>query len=200
MAIIKLKNEGDEATLDIVKAESVAGEYGQQVRFDIKGGDTLYVPESSVLRQLDRCKVADISELSGRTIHFFRAPNSKKGGSPFWNIDAARPEDVRTPPSNGNTKTAPKPYVQEEVGSLPNDDSAYADSLVKGNYNPHADPEVTPVSIALRQTEIREAHGRAFAYVCKEYVPIAAKAGVELSLEGVSALTFQLFKAQEDVR
>lgn len=138
MAILKLATAGEQATLAIKNVEVVKGDYGQQVRFDTLTGDTLYVPESSVLRQLDRVGVAEIADMAGMIVHFSRAPNAKKpGAAPFWNLDRARPEDFRDEPKNGNGKSVatqepdpPKknPNAQTVPGGV--DDKTFADSLV----------------------------------------------------------------------
>ena len=54
MAILKLQNEGDSHTARVQSCTEVAGQYGQQVKFDFEGGDTLYLPKDSADRQLSR--------------------------------------------------------------------------------------------------------------------------------------------------
>lgn len=43
-------------------------------------------------------------------------------------------------------------------------------------------------------------HAKSFKHVVENYVPLAAQHGVELTLEGLSALTMQLFKSQADIQ
>lgn len=93
MGIIKLAEAGSEAVLTITNCEAVEGKFGMQVRFDADNGDTLYVPESSVERQMDRFGAESYSDVVGMTLRFYRAPNNK-GGSPYWNIDKAREGDT----------------------------------------------------------------------------------------------------------
>ncbi len=120
--ILRLKEPGDTATLTITGCELVQGEYGPQIKFDADNGDTIYVPQSSVDRQVDRMGVGDYADCVGKTLTFFRAPNHKPGGKPWWNIDQARTEDVRTPRTNGNGakllpyETGDEDYLQETGG------------------------------------------------------------------------------------
>lgn len=171
MAILKLKDAGDEATLDIVTAAVIQGEYGMQVQFDANTGDTLYVPLSSVERQLDRCGVATVEELSGRTLHFFRAPNHKPGGKPFWNIDSAKPGDVVK--TNGNGKPAAQ---YETPARLPGeDDEPNGFDLLLKKYT-----ECVSESVGLAQR--------------------IAKAGIAVDGSAVSAMAATLFIARRDAK
>ncbi len=134
MSIIKLQDAGAEATLKIVACEAVEGTYGMQVKFDADNGDTLYVPQSSVDRQMDRIGVPEYADIVGQTIHFFRAPNSKPGGKPFWNIDRAVASDVPTP-----AKTNGKPVVAQAL--LPNENGT--EEYLTGNAGPGMPKEVS---------------------------------------------------------
>jgi hypothetical protein len=187
MAILKLKNAGEEATLAIESAEIEQGQYGEQVKFSIVGGDVMWVPLGSVVRQLDRCKAADIPDLSGKTLHFFRAPNSKAGSAPFWNIDLANDDDI----SKANTpapKTNGKPPVATAL--LPNENGS----------EPYLQETGAPPTENGKLGHLRSIHAKCFREVLEHYVPTAAKAGLEISLEGASALTFQLYKMETDLR
>jgi hypothetical protein len=115
MSILKLAEAGEETTLDLAAAEIVEGNFGKQVKFVDKQGDVLFVPLSSVERQLDRCGVADVSDLAGRAIHFSRAPSNKPGGKPYWNMDKARNGDAKKP-----AKQAVEPY--ESPARLPGEE------------------------------------------------------------------------------
>lgn len=139
--ILRLKNDGDEATLNISTAAVVQGQYGEQVKFDTGEGDTLYVPIDSVRRQLDRTGVAEIEDLSGKTLHFGRVAG--KNGVIFWNIDGARPQDVPGvhPKTNGKPVVAQQPDPPKKnpnAKTVPGgtDDSEYADSLVEEEKEP----------------------------------------------------------------
>lgn len=123
-----------------------------------------------------------------------------------------QPADERYPKlkitANGNGKPAKKNEKQEglNVGKLPSDDDAsFADSLVNADAEQAAelDAKINPDTAAIRENKraaVRTAHKRAFAHIVNEYVPFAIEKGVLITLEGVSALTFQLFKCQEDIR
>ncbi len=110
MSILKLKEAGDTAVLNITACEAVEGDYGTQIKFEADNGDTLYVPQSSVDRQMDRIGVPDYADCVGKQLRFFRAPNNKPGGKPFWNIDQARSGD--TPSTNGKSPVSAGPYVE----------------------------------------------------------------------------------------
>lgn len=107
MSILKLANAGDEATLTITGCEEVEGQYGAQVKF-VAGEDVLLLPKASADRQLERIgflsegndlvEASGYGDVTGQTLTFSRAPNSKPGSKPFWNINVA-----------GNGKPAPKP-------------------------------------------------------------------------------------------
>jgi hypothetical protein len=93
------------------------------------------------------------------------------------------------PTSNGTPKsTAPVASAlsqnEHNVGWLPGDEVETG-----------APPATNGKLGALRTT-----HARCFREVIENYVPVAAKAGLEISLEGASALTFQLYKMETDLR
>jgi hypothetical protein len=141
VAILKIKNPGDEATLGIAELEIVPStdpKMGNQVKFTTLTGDTLYVGESSVLRQLDRCGVAEIADLAGKTIHFSRAANKNPAFPPYWDLDKARPEDVATPKPNGKPVTTSKRAEGITAGTLPGDEAALPILLAEGDADPWA--------------------------------------------------------------
>lgn len=161
---IELKKPGEEATLAITAVEVLAGDKGNMVRFTTPTGDELSVSEGAVARQLDLCKVAEIPELAGRILHFSRKANKNPAHQPYWNISLATAEDVR------KMVLPPKPNGKP----------------------PGEEEETGPPPVDLK-AEVFAAHSRCFKHVCDKYVPYAAEKGVELSLEGVSALTAQLW-------
>jgi hypothetical protein len=122
MSILKIQEAGEELTLELTAAEIVEGNFGQQVKFEDKNGDVLYVPLSSVERQLDRCGVAEVSDLTGKSIHFSRAASNKPGGKPFWNLDKARNGDAVKTNGAAPKASAPKAEAYESPGRLPNED------------------------------------------------------------------------------
>lgn len=174
MSILKIKNVGDEATLAIADVEVVEGDNGNQIKFETIGGDILYVTESAVMRQLVKCGVAEVADLAGQIIHFSRAANKNKSFAPYWNLSRATEADIKKAATvSGNGSSA-------NVGRLPGEEH---------NSNP---PDEAPTQDELKAA-LFAAHSRCFKHVCDKYVPYAAEKGVELSLEGVSALTAQLW-------
>lgn len=113
MSILKLANAGDEATLTITGCEVVEGQYGEQVQFDA-GEDRLYLPFTSAERQLERIGLVDdgldrgeaFARVVGETLTFSRAPSSKPGSKPFWNIARGT---GKTPAPKTNPTKAPIP-------------------------------------------------------------------------------------------
>ncbi len=198
MAILKLKLAGEEATLAISTAEVVQGQYGEQVKFSVDNGDVLYVPLDSVRRQIDRCGVGEIDELSGRTLHFSRAAG--KNGVVFWNIDKARPDDVRTPKSNGNghTNGALLPYETSDEGEY----ETGGPPPTPAKAAPRAIPAPTPEAA----TEDK------FAALCEKYdecakhivtviVPAMRKNDIPVDCQGVFAgiATLLIARRQEKI-
>lgn len=217
MTLLKLKNAGDEATLEIASVEIVTGEFGQDVKFDTANGDTLYVPESSVLRQLDRTGVAEIADLSGKTLRFHRAENKKKGGKPFWDIDLARPGDLKPSGANGNGRpaappaSAPKPKpiaAQQPDPPKPNpnaktvpggvDDSDYLDAIAgpgvsgKGTSNGSTNHS-HGVSPAPTMADVVHSYGLCLATAVKQYAPFLKENGIDPTAGGCAAMAETLF-------
>lgn len=94
MAILKIKEVGDEATVTIHSVEIVPSndpKMGAQVKFETTDGDDLYVSEAAVERQLVRIGVANISDIPGQTIRFSRGANKNPKFPPYWNLDHASP-------------------------------------------------------------------------------------------------------------
>lgn len=106
---IKLPKVGDEHTMTITECIKVAGEYGEQVRFD-DGTDAIYLPIGSADAQLKRLFGDDFAytDAVGNTLRFHRTPNNKRAGAaPYWNIDVATPN--ASAPSKRLEPTASKP-------------------------------------------------------------------------------------------
>ena len=100
MSIIKLPDEGDTYTGTVKSCESVAGQYGQQVKFAFGNGDLLFLPYDSAVRQLMRSGFDDgqdengedqvnFAAVVGETLVFARTHNPKKGAKPFWDVSVA---------------------------------------------------------------------------------------------------------------
>jgi hypothetical protein len=124
MSILKLTEPGSTLTMEVASVEVVKGDFGEQVKFTDRGGDALFVPESSVTRQLDRVGVAEIEELNGKAIHFSRSTTMSKAGKPFWNLDKATKDDLATktaPKTNGKLVVA-SAFEPESIGRLPGDE------------------------------------------------------------------------------
>lgn len=95
MAIIKLSEAGQSVTWRIKKAETVAGKFGAQVKFESEGGDILFISEETAGRQLARIPL-DVDSCAGETLTFSRSENPK-GGAPYWNINVADAVDRAQP-------------------------------------------------------------------------------------------------------
>ncbi len=95
MGIIKLQNAGDAVTWRIKKAETVAGKFGAQVKFENDSGDILFISEETAGRQLGRIPL-DIATCAGELLTFSRTENPK-GGAPYWNITVADAVDRAAP-------------------------------------------------------------------------------------------------------
>lgn len=95
MAIVKLANAGDSVTWHIKSAETVAGKFGPQVKFESESGDLLYIAEDTAGRQLGRIPL-DVANCAGETLTFYRSENPK-GGAPYWNIRLADAVDRSAP-------------------------------------------------------------------------------------------------------
>jgi hypothetical protein len=113
MAIVKLQNAGESLTWTIKKAEVVAGKFGNQVKFENDGGDLLFIPHDSAMRQLDRVNLT-VVDCVGETLTIARDEN-KKGGAPYWSIRPAGPGD-RQP---ADAKRISSPYQAPSIGKVP---------------------------------------------------------------------------------
>ena len=111
MAIVKLQNAGESLTWLIKKAEVVAGNYGNQVKFENEDGDILFIPHDSAQRQLDRINL-QVVDCVGETLTISRDPNPKPGAKPYWGIRPAGPGD-RQPTE---TRRMASPYQAPSMG------------------------------------------------------------------------------------
>jgi hypothetical protein len=124
MAIIKLSNAGDAVTWRIKSAETVAGKFGSQVKFENDKGDLLYISEETAGRQLGRIPL-DVANCAGETLTFWRSENPK-GGAPFWNIKVADAVDRAAPVQS---KRLPPPGSKPIKGLDDFPDEAYGESV-----------------------------------------------------------------------
>lgn len=140
MSIIKLQNAGESVTWTIRKAEVVAGQFGQQVKFENENGDLLFLPHDSASRQLARIPL-EVVDCVGETLVISRDPNPKAGAKPYWGIRLAgaaekQPPSKRLPPPEKQgiamgRVPAMDDFPDEEYGasvhspSGPDDDSPY---------------------------------------------------------------------------
>lgn len=164
--------------LEIVNVETVKGDLGEQVKFEDRSGDILFVPSASVTRQLDRCGVGEIDDLRGKTIYFSRSASLGKNGKPYWNLDKAKPDDPRH--TNG------KPPVANGQKLLPNEsgDEGYLDAVVAQESAPAKSDGGFDVVLAKYGECFTEALG---------FATRAQKAGIPVDLSGVSAVSSTLF-------
>lgn len=144
MAIIKLQNEGDQATLHVKHCEAVKGTYGWQVKFESFDGQTLFLPLDSANRQLLRCgfdsganddegdPVPSYEAVEGNHLTFSRTKNPKPGAKPYWNVDVASgdekhpkapPKRLQGPPSDSEP---PKHHRESGVPDAPADEPSDA--------------------------------------------------------------------------
>jgi hypothetical protein len=115
MAIVKLATAGESVTWRIKSAETTAGKFGPQVKFENDKGDILYISEETAGRQLGRIPL-DIANCAGELLVFSRDENPK-GGAPYWSIRLADAVD-RTAPTQ--SKRLPPPS-----GKLPFDEESF---------------------------------------------------------------------------
>jgi len=133
MAIIKLPNAGDTATLTISRCEVKAGNFGEQVAFSA-GEDVLFVGKDTADRQLLRCgfDVGDYAAVVGSTLRFSREANSKKpGAAPFWNIEVSSAGEARQTAAPSKRLAPPtkpsKPMTSVFEDMVPEDDFVNAE-------------------------------------------------------------------------
>jgi hypothetical protein len=156
MAIIKLPNAGDTATLTITRCEVKAGNFGEQVAFSA-GEDVLFVGKDTADRQLLRCgfDVGDYAAVVGSTLRFSREANSKKpGAAPFWNIEVSSAGEARQTAAPSKRLAPPtkpsKPMTSVFEDMVPEDDFVNAEdyqSIVWNTGDAPAAP-VAPVAPA----------------------------------------------------
>ena len=97
MAIVKLSNAGDAVTWRVKKAETVAGKFGAQVKFENDSGDILFISEATAAKQLERCGL-DVATCAGETLTFSRTENrATPSAAPYWNITVADAVDRAAP-------------------------------------------------------------------------------------------------------
>lgn len=120
MAILKLPNAGDTATLTITDCATAESQYGVDVKFTA-GADILYVPAKSADRQLARCGFImrdnadeiDYAAVIGQALTFYRAPNAKMPAKPFWDISLASATDA------ANAASTPAPSATKAPSRAP---------------------------------------------------------------------------------
>ena len=116
MAIVKLANAGESVTWRIKSAETTAGKFGPQVKFENDKGDILYISEETAGRQLGRIPL-DIANCAGELLVFARDENPK-GGAPYWSIRLADAVD-RTAPAQSKRIPPPKKPLPFDEESFP---------------------------------------------------------------------------------
>jgi hypothetical protein len=153
MAIIKLPNAGDTATLTITRCEVKAGNFGEQVAFSA-GEDVLFVGKDTADRQLLRCgfDVGDYAAVVGSTLRFSREANSKKpGAAPFWNIEVSSAGEARQTAAPSKRLAPPtkpsKPMTSVFEDMVPEDDFVNAEDYQSIVWNT-GDAPAAPVAPA----------------------------------------------------
>lgn len=118
--IVKLQNAGESVTWQIAKAETAAGNFGPQVKFESTNGEILYLPADSAERQLSRIPLS-VAECVGETLVISRDANPKPGAKPYWGIKVAGIADKQaTQPSKRLSYTeAAKPASGPSIGRIP---------------------------------------------------------------------------------
>ncbi len=61
-------------------------------------------------------------------------------------------------------------------------------------------PSLTPEEVDEKRKTVVALHAKSFKHVLENYVKLAKDHGIPPTLEGLSALTFQVFQAQREVR
>jgi hypothetical protein len=118
MAIVKLANAGESVTWRIKNAETTAGKFGPQVKFENDKGDILYISEDTAGRQLGRIPL-DITNCAGELLVFSRTENPK-GGAPYWDIRLADAVD-RSAPAQSKRIPPPSKKLPFDEESFPPD-------------------------------------------------------------------------------
>jgi hypothetical protein len=124
VGIVKLANAGDAVTWRIKKAETVAGKFGAQVKFENDSGDILFISEETAGRQLGRIPL-DIESCAGETLTFSRTENPK-GGAPYWNIGLADAVDRAAPTQSKRIPPPPRKPLPFDEESFPPEEAVYA--------------------------------------------------------------------------
>lgn len=123
MAVLKLTDAGQAHTGKIEAAQRVEGNFGPQVCLTFEDGNSVYLPEESADRQLNRIgyTVEELNEQASETavwLKVHRQANPKKGAKPFWAIDKASGK-ASAPPVPASRTATPKPAAQLATGGLP---------------------------------------------------------------------------------
>lgn len=219
MGIIKLQNVGDAVTWRVKSAETVAGKFGPQVKFENDAGDVLFISEETAGRQLGRIPL-DIANCAGETLTFSRSENPK-GGAPYWNIQVADVVDRAAPVASKRLQPPgskpikglddfPEPYASvpgnypvRQAGMpnihapAPTDDDA--PEWVTGN-----DPALQPPTPEERYTGVAPNAAKKMAYISAYldllgYVKANAKLTDEVAIQAATA-TIWIGLKQEGLR
>lgn len=174
--ILKLQNAGDVATLNITGCEVVEGNYGQQVKFEA-GDDTLYLPDTSAFRQLERIGL-DVESAVGKRLVFSRTASTKPGAKPFWDIAVAKKANGK-PPVSKNTSSKPNAELPEFLQNQEEEDAAELHSKIG--------PAPT------EKPKMREAYKALTEWVLTDIAPLYKKAQIGMSPESAAACVQTLF-------
>lgn len=206
--IIKLKNAGESVTWHIAKAETTAGNFGPQVKFESSEGEILYLPADSAERQLSRIPLS-VAECIGETLVISRDPNPKPGAQPFWGIKLAGAAEKQPPSKRLSYAEAAKPSGPSK-GSIPEMDNFPSEEYVASiHWSDGADPYLepprapTPHRVPTVPTKAADTAPIAAkrAALFDEYMSLTAmvrKHSGHTSDDAIQATTFSIFKMWKD--
>lgn len=192
--IVKLQNAGESVTWTIAKAETTAGNFGPQVKFESTNGEVLYLPEDSATRQLSRIPL-EVAECVGETLVISRDPNPKPGAKPYWGIKLASAVD-KAPPSKRLThaEAVSAPSMGGPIKGLDDfPDEEYGRSVQSPDgVDPYLEPPRAPTPHRVPGTDAPKVapQATAKAQVVREYLDLLAFVKAEqpkLSDEAVQA-------------
>ena len=189
MSILKLANAGEEATLTIAACNIVEGQYGAQVRFDTGDDVTLYLPQSSADRQLERIGL-DYGQTIGETLTFSRTASTKPGSKPFWNISKANGAKKAPPPEERPTPFANKP--EAELPEFLRDASAEDARELAAKVSDHSDPRKA------KQEAYAAAQYQSVKIALDVLVPLFEAKEIGVSDDVVHKLSYELFRTWTD--
>lgn len=92
---IQLRDPGAEIVLCVTSVKPETVEKNDYYLFSSPTTELL-VPQSSVMGQITRLGVTQVSELVGKTIKLSRSTKMSRAGKPYWNVDLASGAEAGT--------------------------------------------------------------------------------------------------------